>query len=157
MARKKKHKSPSDVLNDGEGGFDMTPMIDVTFLLLIFFMLITKLADVSKAKLKLPIATKAEADDKVVPGRVVLNIMKNGDVNVMGHKYDDSALNNLLAIEAKISKGTSSDKFPSRAILIRADARTEFENVQHVMAMCMYHQLWRIAFGTADATNPNGL
>jgi len=157
MARKKKRKGRSSELSGDDGGFDMTPMIDVTFLLIIFFMLITDLADVSKAKMKLPRAERAEPDDKVVPGRVVLNILRNGDVVVMGQKYDDARLDNLLAMEAKISRAGSTDGFPSRAILIRADARTEFENVQHVMAMCMYRQLWRIAFGTADAANPNGM
>ncbi len=157
MARKKKREGKAGALSGEDGGFDMTPMIDVTFLLIIFFMLITELADVSKAKLKLPIAEKAEPDDKAVPGRVVLNILRNGDVVVMGQKYDDAALDNLLAMEAKISKAGTPDGFPSRAILIRADARTAFENVQHVMAMCMYRQLWRIAFGTADPENPNGM
>ena len=156
MARKKKRKGNASELS-GDGGFDMTPMIDVTFLLIIFFLLITELADVSKAKMKLPRAGRAEPDDKAVPGRVVLNILRNGDVVVMGQKYDDATLDNLLTMEAKISRAGSTDGFPSRAILIRADARTEFENVQHVMAMCMYRQLWRIAFGTADTANPNGM
>ena len=152
MAKKKARANPNAMSDFG--GFDLTPMIDVTFLLIIFFMLVTELADLSKAKLKLPVAEKAEPDDKVVPGRVILNVMKNGDVVVMGKKKSDAELHQLLALEAKISREGSSDGFPNRAILIRADRRAEFGNVQHVMALCMRHKLWRIAFGTKDPQAP---
>ena len=148
MAKKERTNRASEMSD--VGGFDMTPMIDVTFLLIIFFMLVTELADLSKAKLKLPVAQKAEPDDQAVPGRVVLNIRKNGDVIVMGQIYDDARLNQLLALEAKISKEGSPDGFPTRAILIRADRHAEFGAVQHAMGLCMRHKLWRIAFGTKD-------
>jgi len=154
MAKKKRE---SKAAGFGEfGGFDMTPMIDVTFLLIIFFMLITELADVSKAKLKLPVAERAEPDDKHVPGRVVINVMKNGDLVIMGKSYSDKELHGLLAMEAKISREGSADGFPTRAILIRADFRAEFRHVEHAMSLCMYHKLWRIAFATKDPSFAGG-
>lgn len=148
MAKQKKAVDPSELAD--AGGFDMTPMIDVTFLLIIFFMCVTELADASKANLKLPTADKAE-EDKPIPGRMVINVLKDGVVQVMGQEYADPELHKLLELERQISMGPNDD-FPNRAVLIRADRETAYGDVQHVMGMCMQHKLWRIAFATK---NPN--
>lgn len=149
MARKRFRQDPGALAETG--GFDMTPMIDVTFLLIIFFMCVTELADASKAELILPQAEKAE---KIlpVPGRMTINVLRDGDVEVMGEIYDDAALSRMLDLERQISS-SSGDEFPDRAVLIRADRQAEYSAVQHVMAMCMEHKLWRIAFATKNEVN----
>ena len=143
----KKGRADPAAASEG-GGFDMTPMIDVTFLLIIFFMCVTELADSSKAKLELPLADRAELDVPI-PGRLIINVVKNGEIHVMGQVYSDPELEQLLAIERQASMG-SGDEFPTRAILVRADKHTKYRDVQHVMALCMKHKLWRIAFATKD-------
>ena len=45
-------------------GFNMTPMIDVVFQLLIFFMLVTEVAAMEIERAYLPIATEAVEDDQ---------------------------------------------------------------------------------------------
>ncbi len=129
-------------------GFDMTPMIDVTFLLIIFFMCVTELSDASKAKMALPVAEQGEPDEHI-PGRLVVNIVKDGKVMVLGEEMNDSEINRVLKNEAALSM-PSGEGFPSRAVLIRADQETKFGHVQKVMAQCMAHKLWRIAFATKD-------
>ena len=52
---------------------DMTPMIDVCFELIIFFMLITEVSSNAKEKFKLPLAEKTSMD-VVEPGRLMVNI-----------------------------------------------------------------------------------
>jgi biopolymer transport protein ExbD len=57
--------------------FNMTPMIDVVFLLVIFFLLSSHLARrESQLQLPLPVASSAAADDRTT-ARVTLNILPN--------------------------------------------------------------------------------
>jgi biopolymer transport protein ExbD len=151
MAKKRKHlrANPSN-LTEG-GGFDMTPMIDVTFLLIIFFMCVTELSDANKTKeIVLPVAEMAEVDEPI-PGRLVVNVTKKGEVEVLSESKSLKELDTILRNEAVYSR-KEGQEFPDRAVFIRADHRVEFKHVQKVMSMCMSHKLWRIAFTTADPT-----
>ena len=146
MARKRTDPGKSSDV----AGMDLTPMIDCTFQLLLFFMICTEMSDSSKTKMQLPVASKAEEDKEATPGRVVVNVDRFNKIFVMGREFSDGELNRVLALESKISREGSPDGFPTRAILIRADAAAEFGAVQRVMALCMLNKLWRIAFGTKD-------
>ncbi len=106
-------------------------------------MLITELSDASKSTLVLPAAVMAEPDIQRVPGRVTINILAKGTVEVMRREYSDQALKRLLAMEYQVSHG-------NRAVLIRADKTVPFRHVQRVLQLCSNNQLWRIAFGTLD-------
>jgi biopolymer transport protein ExbD len=150
-AKRKKGKADPSAACEG-GGFEMTSMIDVTFLLIIFFMCVTELADQSKAKVELPVAEKAE-EDTHIPGRVIINITEKGERMIMGQEYDDAGLSRLMQLEREASVKPG-DQFPSRAILIRVDKNTEYEDVEHVMQLCMENKLWRIAFATKDPNAP---
>ena len=62
-----------------EEELDMTPMIDIVFNLLIFFMVVTDLTQQELANLVLPLAHTAVQDkDNDVDDRVIINIDENG-------------------------------------------------------------------------------
>ena len=123
-------------------GFDLTPMIDVTFLLIVFFLLVTELSDLTKAKLELPRVVMGDPDTRGDPTRVVVNVLQSGDIEVMGRAYTDRELDRLLALKARID--------PDRMVLIRADGRVAYSRVQQVLQSSMAHGLWRVAFGAQD-------
>jgi biopolymer transport protein ExbD len=120
---------------------DMTPMIDVVFQLIIFFMLVTDMTQQDLAELKLPVAQMA-AKDENEEGRMVINVLKDGEIEIKRQKYstlDDpgsvQALRNFLAREVQL--GTKEpDGTSERALLIRADQFTEFKHIQKVMRIC---------------------
>jgi biopolymer transport protein ExbD len=120
---------------------DMTPMIDVVFQLIIFFMLVTDMTQQDLAELVLPIAEMA-VKDETEEGRMVVNLFKDGSIEIKRKKYatlDDmeavAAMRRYLAREvemgAKEEDGTS-----ERALLIRADETTEFKHIQKLMRIC---------------------
>lgn len=148
--KKKVRRDPAET-SDG-GGFDMTPMIDVTFLLIIFFMCVTEMADASKAKLVLPRAEKAE-EDMPIPGRLIINVLEEGEVQVLGRNYNADELNKLLQAQ-RAATMVEGDDFPTQAILVRADRKTTYGDVQLVMGLCMKNKIWRIAFATKDPQAP---
>ena len=58
---------------------DMTPMIDIVFLLLIFFLTTMQLARESRAEVELPVEM-GEKDPAVQPAGLILNVLADGSI-----------------------------------------------------------------------------
>lgn len=135
----------------GEGGLDMTPMIDVTFQLIIFFMLVTDIADNSKEKLILPTAHKAEID-VVEPGRLVINVKRTGEIIIGGLEHSDADLRRVFKYEATYSP--KENGLPTRALYVRADKFADYRHIERIMALAQEALLWRMMFSTTDPQAP---
>ena len=146
---------------------NMTPMIDVVFLLIIFFMTVSELTKIdTQAELQLPKASKARIDDKPEPDRLVLNVVEDGNVVVQNKtvvkvipgeegqpdQTDVTQLIELLRLEAELSRENpkKADSFAERAILIRADEGVEFRHVQRIMLECIKQRIWKLSFGATN-------
>jgi len=126
-------------------GMNMTPMIDVVFQLLIFFMVVSEIAQTEKADLTLPKASEAKPD-KGEPGRHTINVTREGRIMVGARYVTLDQLDDILAIEVEIMK-KKGQKFSDKPILIRADKEAHFETIQKIMAKCVKHKIWRLSFG----------
>ena len=149
---------------------NMTPMIDVTFLLIIFFMIITDLTQQDLEELKLPIAMQSvpdEPDPKKV--RPVVNVLSSGESIVKREPIYDpetgdmTALERYLADQASfmIQKGdwdylsegaTSGPKIPDNPLLIRSDQNTPFNMIQKIMETCGKEgiRIWKLELAAAE-------
>lgn len=135
---------------------DMTPMIDVVFLLIIFFMVVNEIAKMQIHEgIILPLASQARVDDTPPPGRMVLNIDRDGEVWSSNKKWANDALDRLLQIEAKVSQG--SDGFSERAVLMRADGRAKYYDIARIMYQCQKNKIWKLSFGTKPIDPATGL
>jgi biopolymer transport protein ExbD len=147
------HNAPPDM--------DMTPMIDVVFQLIIFFMLITDMSQKELEELYLPNAKVAVAD-KPNPDeqRPIVNILTDGQIVVKREvlydpKRDDKykKLKEFLGRSAKaMPKGPifenqpNGPQAPKWPLLIRADQATPMKYVQKVMEVCGMQgiQIWKV-------------
>ena len=123
----------------------MTPMIDVTFLLIIFFMCVTEMKDSERSKLVLPRTVNGEPDVVPVPGRLLINVLSDGKIQINARPYTEAELNVTLKAHYTMSvanPGETSEK----PILVRADRSTKYEDVQNVMQKCMDNRLYKISF-----------
>ena len=144
---------------------DMTPMIDVVFLLIIFFMIITDLTQQDLEELKLPPARAAiedKPDPKVV--RPIINIPQSGRMIVKREeKYnpetdgdDMSRLERYLAdVSALMPHKMDPDigvLLPDNPLMIRADMNTEFKYIQRIMEICGKQgiQIWKLELAAAE-------
>jgi biopolymer transport protein ExbD len=109
--------------NNGQVIIDLTPLIDVVFQLLIFFILTTTFETNPAFQVKLPKANNA--DVKQEPKSVVVTVTSDGRVEVDGKQIDDAEL------EARLCNAANSDA--STGVNIRADAATEHQHVVKVM------------------------
>lgn len=110
---------------------DMAPMIDLVFILLIFFMVNSTLIVVRIDKeVKIPVAKEAKvAEDK--RGRIVINVREDGKM------YDENL--NLLEDEAAVTRYVRDRKslndgnnLPNR-IHLRADREVEVKEVKRAV------------------------
>lgn len=135
---------------------DMTPMIDVVFLLIIFFMVVN---EISKMQLHegiiLPLASEARVDDRPPPGRLVLNVDRDGEVWSANKKWGKKALDRLLQIEANVSKDEKG--YSTRAVLLRADGRSKYSDIAMIMYQCQTNKIWKLSFGTKPIDPATGL
>jgi biopolymer transport protein ExbD len=140
---------------------DMTPMIDVVFLLIIFFMVITDMTQQDLEELQLPVAQNAVAD-KPNPDefRPIVNIKVDGSIWVKRRMYFDpenpddyKELKGYLKDVADKMEKDAASKLPDEALLIRADMNTPFKYVQKVMEQCGYKgiQIWKVQLAAAES------
>jgi biopolymer transport protein ExbD len=111
---------------DEEVGITLTSLIDVIFLLLIFFMVTTTLIEPSRRlDIQLPEAKAATAEAKSIP--VTIEIGEKGEISLNGESVDVSALESRLKAMERESKRTA---------IVRADRRLDYGRVVAVLGIC---------------------
>ncbi|HID36474.1 MAG TPA: biopolymer transporter ExbD [Ghiorsea sp.] len=102
---------------------DLTPMIDVVFLMLIFFMVSTSFTANNSIKLDLPQST-AQAANKDIE-QVTVSINNKGQLFVQDEPVTDGELRRRIL---NISKGD-----PNMRVVLRADADAKHKRVVFVL------------------------
>ena len=126
----------------GEVGINMTPMIDVVFQLIIFFMLSSRLAK-QEAQLELPLPTADsierinQADD--LSPRVTVNVLADGSLQMAGRSVpvEELALR-LGERRAKIG--------PDLEVRIRGARSVAYRHVEPIMFACAREGIWRVNY-----------
>lgn len=119
------------VLNRGRaaGILDMTPMIDMVFNLLIFFMVVSHFAnDERDMRVLLPDGSEA-MPLTATPRQIFINIDAQGRYFVRGEEFAAANLAKLLA-EAAANNPLG------QAVVIRADRRVPWDHVALAMRLC---------------------
>lgn len=143
-----------------EAGIDMTPMIDMVFLLLVFFMCAATLSKVDfTPEIKLPVAPKAQVPEDL-RNRGTVNILPVGTVLpdgatvsrerpflIRGRLLDEKDLENEIAALRK-------DREDLR-VYMRIDRNTEFAMVRKAIKACAQVGVFDIVFGSYQS-NPGG-
>ncbi len=125
---------------DYEMEMNMTPMIDVVFLLIIFFMIVTDLTQKEIEDLVLPKADMATKDENPPEKRMIINITRPGNYIVLRKDFgvvDDclEQIRNHLSYMVNFFD-REDDGCSKQPILIRSDKHTEFKYIQKIMQIC---------------------
>lgn len=122
MARRRR-----DVLGKAQAGPDMSPMIDLVFLLLIFFMVASTAITYKKdRRVQIPVAAAAKVPE-LIEGRVVINIYPDGSV------YDENSVPTSLD-QVEQTMREARERNPRTRLHIRADREVAHEKVKDVIA-----------------------
>ncbi|MCR9118282.1 MAG: biopolymer transporter ExbD [bacterium] len=131
-------------LRSGEVGFNMTPMIDVVFLLIIFFLVSSHLAK-QEQQLKLPLPDAASGDeplDDQTP-RITINLLSDGQIMLAGREISREQLPARLAERLNQSG-------PDVEVRIRGDRSVHYENVEPILVSCAQAGVWNVTFAVFE-------
>lgn len=125
-----------------EPSISMTPMIDMVFQLLVFFMLATTFTDPERQiNVNLPVAESGSSEEKP-PEEIVINVLQDGTVRLGERVVDESGLEAALAQAAQHDKDTP--------VTIRGDRLVAHEHIVRVMDACGIAGLSSLAVGTME-------
>ncbi len=125
------------------GTLDMTPMIDIVFQLLIFFLVATKLEE-SERELHVVLPSASEAKPITAkPKEVIVNIDKDGNYFADGRPQSAQELETLLNLANTNNPGKQS-------VIIRADKRCTWDYVVAVMNLCNKAKIMDYRVTTAE-------
>jgi biopolymer transport protein ExbD len=121
----------------------LAPLVDVLFLLVIFFAVTfqaskeEKLMDVS-----VPAAEEGKDRKQTSVGEIIINVKNDGGIVVNGQPLTTEELLGKLH--------NISTVFKDQAVIIRGDIKTEYDKIIKVLDTCQKAGIWNIAFATRD-------
>jgi len=127
---------------------NLTPLIDVVFLLLIFFMVSTTFDRQAKMKVSLP-----EASAKVEQTQeksLVLTVDAKGNYYINDRQVINTTLDTLKQALTKVLSKTSGD-IKNQSIILRADGKTSHQSVVRAMDAVSQIGITRLSIATVES------
>jgi len=140
---------------------NLIPMIDIMFLLLLFFMLSADMTQRVAEDIPLPIAEHVKEDPKQKEGYETTTVNLVGEngvwfVKIAGTAYPDWGVLKAHFTDLSLNSPDPTNKpgarlndpnnpyYSSRAIMLRADANAPYKEVQRLIQTCAKTGLWKI-------------
>ena len=119
----------------------MTPMIDVVFQLIIFFVVTLKMTNDVNMDIILEDGKNGVTltPDNMPPTTLEIEVDRRGRISIHNATLNESNLRDIL--RARVNK--HGNEFP---VLIRGDRRTQHEKVRKVMDICTSSGIWKLSF-----------
>ena len=112
---------------DEQPTLNLTPMIDITFLIVIFFLVGAQLVEVEKQlEVEVPQVADAGTPMTAAPERKIVNVARNGQITLDQQVVTLSELTNQLA--------AGRQQYEDLGVIIRGDAKGEFQNVANALS-----------------------
>lgn len=131
-------------------GFNMTPMIDIVFQLIIFFLVSSHLAQSqSQYELDLPSARGGQENiESTKTTKIIINVLpsveKNGDYTILlaGEEVNLNTLGQKLSYEHNSRRQIE--------VHLRASEKTPFEVIEPILVACAQSGIWDVRFAVYE-------
>lgn len=118
----------------------LAPMVDIVFLLLIFFIVTSTIRDQElELEIKVPVADQASNQAQTV-GQLVVNIFADGSVFVEGSAISEEELFERMSAISAV--------YEEQAVIIRSDATTDAQDIVNVINTCSRAGIWNVTIAT---------
>jgi biopolymer transport protein ExbD len=135
---------------DEEVGVQMASMIDIVFLLLIFFVVSSQLKELEIEKeVTLPIADFSQKKESEGFLEIQVNVLPNNMIKVGESIIEIDKLPEELAKLTKITSGKD------KKIIIRGDKKAQYGRVMRIMNSCAAANIWNVSFATFKEEQKN--
>ncbi len=119
---------------------NMTPMIDVVFQLIIFFVTTVDMESKSTDdRIRLAMAPHGNAVEKKDPRTIAVDIDSEGRISIAHVFMSDQVLKRIL-------RKAVAEYGQTVPVVIRGDRKTKHEDVKKVMDACAAAGLWKVKF-----------
>ncbi|MBU6301035.1 MAG: biopolymer transporter ExbD [Verrucomicrobia bacterium] len=118
----------------------LAPMVDVVFLLLMYFVVSWNFAKFeSEVNISVPKAEDSEPS-RQSPAELVIGVAPDGSVTVNNQQLSKEMLFEKLTRVASL--------FPGQAVRLRGNGEAEFTHVMAVLDLCQKAGIWNVAFAS---------
>lgn len=124
---------------------NLTPIIDMVFLLLIFFLVATKFADIERDIRVQPPYSHHAKPVTAIPDELVVNVTREGELLVAGQQRSLEDLDRLF--------GMAAAQNPEQAVIVRGDRGSILQFAVNVLDLCEKHGIRR-TFLTTNVNEP---
>lgn len=122
---------PLKIHRDEQTSINLTPMIDIVFLLIIFFMVGSRFSEIQQTErdiaLRVPQVQSAQALTHT-PGKRIINVYSDGQITLDQKSVTLPELENQLA--------TARQQYQKLGVVVRGDRESQFDQVAQVIATC---------------------
>jgi biopolymer transport protein ExbD len=124
----------------GDAQMDMTPMIDVVFQLIIFFVVTADMSNKANDTLvRMAMAPNGAVEEQKDPRTVTVDVLQDGKIQITKTTLSDGQLLSILN-KARNESGQGTP------VVIRGDWAVKHEDIRKVMDICGRAGLWKIRF-----------
>lgn len=138
-----------------EASFDLTPMIDVVMLLIVFFTLTSQFSRSEQASLDLPVQRGDRVRDKAT-NAIYLDMDRFGRVSTLGQPVDLPALATQLAAQASEQAQGKGKPRSNVEVVVRADRACPSMHLSRVAEELSRGGVVRWRLATSDETGTGG-
>ena len=124
---------------------NIAPLIDVVFLLIIFFLTVSHITEVQVEPLALPEARDVEDENRILAGQLVINVLQDGAILISGKSHTNDTLMDML----------SSTDPNGLSVVIRADRDTPWSKVSDILKGCSARGIDKAKLAVIEAQMPD--
>ena len=121
---------------------NLTPMIDVVFNLIIFFMVATKFSEIERDLRVNPPAAQHAQPVTATPRELIVNVTDDGRLVISGVEYTPADLERLIARAAAEN--------PDQSVVVRGDRRVILQLPVNVLSLCEKYGVKRMFLTTVQ-------
>ena len=123
-------------------GFQLAPMLDVVFLLLIFFVVTQKIIlNEQDLKVKVPTAPKTTEEESRAIDEIIINAREEDGELIITIDREVFTREKLLAMLKRMVAVN-----PNQPVRIRGDAEMRWQKVADVISTCSQAGVWNVSF-----------
>jgi len=115
------------------GQLNMTPMIDIVFQLLVFFMVASHLAGADRDPMALPKPTHSQAKEKEFSDRLVINLFSDATGKILKIKANADLVKDIPSLVDILMRIGPSLEACHGSVILRADRHMQFSEVEKVL------------------------
>jgi len=124
--------------------FNVTPLIDVVFLLIIFFLVNSHLAQQeTQMDLALPTAASGHETLESKIQRVTINLLPDGRLFLGSDEIAVDEIQRRLEVERQQTSG-------DLEVRLRADRQVEYRYVEPLLLACTRAEIWNVSFAVIE-------